>query len=373
AATGAETDDRDARVEVLLREARAEMARGTIEGRRAAMSRFEQAEHLAPDRLDIRLDLARLYQRMGFLGEARAKYESVAALRPDDRETRVALGDLWLHDWLKYLDPVSLARATDYRRAAARLDPPDADAWLALVPLEIENGNLAAALDAAERARAADPRRVDALLAVAHAAWRLGDAERADTAFRDAIPRLAPSARRRYEDVAPIATERDTMVLSRLDPADRAEFLRRFWIDNDPDPTTPQNEAQLEYWSRVTQAYFLFYDPHLHVWDERGEVYVRYGPPSRVIYNPVGLRLSSSISSMDVVRTNDLFPINILEWDYPEMGMVVQMEDRVLTGRYSLPVTTDRDPDPLPDLGLVAAVGDKIASGRGRGLFPVLP
>ncbi|MFI5369977.1 MAG: GWxTD domain-containing protein [Candidatus Eisenbacteria bacterium] len=372
-AAGATPAERDRRVDLLLREAHAQMALGTIEGRRAAKIRLEEAEHLAPERHDITLDLARLYQRMGFLGESRAKYESVAALRPNDREARIALADLWLRDWLKYFDSMSLLRATDYRRSAARLDPPDADAWLGLVPLEIENGNLVAALDAAERAQAADPRRVDALLAVAHAAWRLGDVARADTAFRDAIPRLAVSARRRYEDISPVSSERDTATLNRLTAPARAEFLRRFWVDTDPDPSTPENEAQLEYWSRVTQAYFLFYDTHARVWDQRGEVYVRYGPPSRVFYNPVGLRLSSTVSDVDVVRTNDLFPINILEWDYPELGMVVQMEDRVLTGRYTLPVTLDRDPDPRPDLGMIDAIGDKVASGDGRGVFPALP
>ena len=47
----------------------------------------------------------------------------------------------------------------------------------------------------------------------------------------------------------------------------------------DPDLASPENEAQLEYWSRVTQAYFLYFDSKRREWDERGEVYVRYGPP----------------------------------------------------------------------------------------------
>ncbi len=361
------------RAEWLLREARAEVARGTIEGRRAAMNRLERAEQLDPGRADITLELARLYQRMGFVNQARRRYDAVAALHPGDREARLGLADIWFHDWLKYLDRESLRLAIRNRRAAAELDPRDADAWLGLVPLEIEYGDTTAAMDAAERARTADPRRVDALLAVAHVAWRMGDVARADTAFRHAIPRLAASARRRYDDIAPVATERDTMGIGRITRAERDERERRFWADNDPDPSTPENEAQLEYWSRVTQAYFLFWDPRLGDWDLRGEVYVRYGPPASAEYNPVDAPLSATVYGYDVTRINTLFPVNILRWVYPDLGMIVQLEDRVLTGRYSSPVATAFDTDPRPNPDVLEATGDRYASGRGRGVFPVLP
>jgi GWxTD domain-containing protein len=365
--------DRAERADVLVREARAEIARGTIEGRRAAMNRLEQAERLDPDRADITLDLARLYQRMGFLSQAREGFDRVLALHPKDRDALLGLSDIWFRDWLKYVDPQSLRLALEHRRSAAELAPRDADAWLGLVPLEVELGDLRAAMEMAERARAADPRRVDVQLALAHIAWRQGDAARADSLFRDGIPRLAASARRRYEDIAPVATERDTMGIGRLTRAERDELTRRFWADNDPDPSTPENEARLEYWSRVTQAYFLFWDPRLREWDQRGEVYVRYGPPTGVVYNPVGTPLSQSIFGLDATRINELFPVNVLQWEYPELGMVVRLEDRVLTGRYSSPVAMDRDTDPRPDADSLAAMADRFASAGGRGVFPVLP
>src|SRR5262249_59917092 len=102
-----------------------------------------------------------------------------------------------------------------------------------------------------------------------------------------------------------------------LPAARRTEYARRFWREHDPDLATPENEAQLEYWARVAQAYFLFYDPARRQWDERGEVYVRYGPPDSVIYNPVR-------PSPYGFRGDDnqvMFPINVLVWTYRSLGM----------------------------------------------------
>src|SRR4029077_1667682 len=119
----------------------------------------------------------------------------------------------------------------------------------------------------------------EAVLALAYTSYRLGDLPRADQLFARVVPRLPRAQRRLFDDIAPVASARDTFALHRLSPPDQEEFVRRFWKDQDPDLASPENEAQLEYWSRVTHAMFLYYDSRLGGWDERGEVYVRFGPP----------------------------------------------------------------------------------------------
>src|SRR5262249_15309377 len=162
--------------------------------------------------------------------------------------------------------------------------------------------------------------------------------------FRLAFARLRRSVRERFEDFAPLASEQDTLVFHRLPLEARADFVRRFWREHDPDLATPENEAQLEYWARVAQAYFLFYDPARREWDERGEVYVRYGPPDSVQYNPVGVALYGVSSGDNQVA----FPLNVLVWTYRALGMTVTLNDRLLSERYELPVSMDEDLDPLP-------------------------
>jgi hypothetical protein len=105
------------------------------------------------------------------------------------------------------------------------------------------------------------------------------------------------------------------------------------------------------------------------VWDERGEVYVRYGPPEEMRYNPVGTILYSGWTG---VGDNMRFPINVLVWFYHELGMVVVMHDRSLTENYELPVSMDFDMDPRPSPGPLAASGLLYTPGL-RGVFSPLP
>jgi len=351
----------------LYRRALAYEARNTFESRRRARECLEEATAREPDNVSCQLELGGLYYRMGFLKLARQRFERVRALNPNNPEARIGLGQVWLRDYLKYLDLGSLDRSIAELDEAVRIRPGDCDGWLDLVPLLVEKHNPRAALAAARRARDADPARPEALLALGHAAFRVGDVSTADAAFRDAIPRLPREVRARFQDIAPVASERDTAALRRLPPTEREEFVRRFWKEHDPDLTSLENEAQLEYWSRVTQAYFLFFNPRLREWDQRGEVYVRYGPPSEAIYNPVGGPNRFQIGE------HGSYPMNLLVWAYPDLGMVVSMQDRLLSGRYLRPLSLEQDPDPAPDPDSLAKRVDLLATRGGRGVFPMFP
>src|SRR5258705_3138787 len=183
------------------------------------------------------------------------------------------------------------------------------------------------------------------MLAAASTRWRQGDVSGSDSLFRAALTRLRRSVRERFEDFAPLATERDTLEFNHLSTARRADYARRFWREHDPDLGTPENEAQLEYWARVAQAYFLYYNPARREWDERGEVYVRYGPPDSATYNPVGALLYGVSAGPNQVA----FPLNMLVWSYRSLGMVVTLHDTMLSERYELPVSMDTDMDPRSD------------------------
>lgn len=358
--------------ETLHRLALADLARNTIDLRRRAMQRLERAAQLDPERADIELELARTYQRMGFLKQARRRFERVVERNPADAPARRGLAALWRRDYLKYLDTTSLVRAVDHLERAVSIEPRDTDSWVGLAALQTERGQPRSAAAAARHAGDLSPQRADAMLANAGAAWRTGDPARADSLFRLAIPRLARSARARFEDIGPVAADEDTARLRRLPPEGRAEFLRRFWADHDPDPTTPRNEAQLEYWARVAHAYFLFYDPRREEWDLRGEVYVRYGPPSRAVYNPVGASGYLTIRDVGVTRVNGLFPVNSMVWSYPELGMDVVLEDRTLNEFYLSPIALQSSTDPVPDPESLAAHPERFGTRSGRGVFPSL-
>lgn len=367
----ARAEGRDARVTALIDDARRWLALHTIESRRMAIRDLEQALARDPSRGEAQVLLARTYDEAGFKRLAQQAWERASALAPEDAEARRALAQAWRRDGLKYLEPRSFEHALEHARAAARLDSTDVSTWLLITSLEVERGGLAAALSAAEQAQRTGRAPAEAALAMASASWRLGQVERADSLFRFGIARVRRSVRDRYEDVAPVASEADTMQLGRLSGDARAAFLRRFWTEHDPDLATPENEAQLEYWARVTQAYLMYFDPRTRQWDERAEVYVRYGPPERATYNPVGVPLRSDNAGRGA-GNNIAFPLNVLVWEYPSLGMTVTMHDRMLADRYELPVSLDRDLDPRPEPDSVAGA-ERLATHALRGVFPTLP
>ncbi len=343
------------------------LARNTVDTRRQAVRALEEATLLDPDNAEYQLALARAYYASGFLKSARERFEQVTRLQPNEAGGPQGLALVWRRDWLKYLDRRSLARAVELLATATRLDPGNSDAWLTLAPLLVEQGDLPGASRAAFSALRADPGRIEAHLAVAHALYRSGMLREADSAYRAVIPRLRGKVRECFEDIGPIATEEDTTTLRHLPRADRPAFVERFWQENDPDLSTPENEARLEYWGRVTQAYFLFFDARRGAWDERGEVFVRYGPPAEMQYDPVGQRASWAFG------TGPDFPANLMVWSYPELGMTVVLQDRLLSEFYLFPLSRFSDPDPRPNPDSLARCADALGTRGGRGVFHLLP
>jgi GWxTD domain-containing protein len=119
-----------------------------------------------------------------------------------------------------------------------------------------------------------------------------------------------------------------------LTPAEQHEFftlpydhLRRRWIDDywkmrDPVYTTPENEVLQEHKQRVAIAESMFFKSSWPMWDQRGEVYIRFGPPSFRQFIPA-----------EVERTGTSPPGEM--WYYHQHDMYVLFEDSYSSGEYS--------------------------------------
>ena len=83
-----------------------------------------------------------------------------------------------------------------------------------------------------------------------------------------------------------IARNRDLERMLGAMPHDRESLFYDFWKEMDPSPETPGNELMQEYYNRVHEASAAFGGMRDGWETDRGEVYVRYGPPDEVDRHP---------------------------------------------------------------------------------------
>jgi len=137
------------------------------------------------------------------------------------------------------------------------------------------------------------------VVAAPHDAWswamvglsshRLGDDRAAAPAFDSAFVYFTPAEREQYDRLARIFTPRDAREDDRLPAEQRSLATRLYWLMADPLWLTPDNEHRIEYLSRVLYAELCFGVPEFGIDGadtDRGEIYVRYGPPPVIISFP---------------------------------------------------------------------------------------
>lgn len=344
----------------------------TVDGRDRAVREIREALALEPDNSDHWLVLGQLRVLGEYDGEARACFRRAIILDPHDLSAYLELAAAWRREWLRTLDTLAISHALGVLDTAATLRPRASDPWLGLVPLRYEKHDYEGAAQAAVNALAGYPRRPEAALAAAYTSFREGEIERSDSLFRAAIPRLDPTLARYFQE--------PTTLLGEGAP-------QNGWEGMDPDPTTPENEFQLEYWSRVAHAFLLLNDAERPGEDARLPIYVRYGAPLAAATNPNGTPLFYRHPAARLAPTAGReaglggnrsripmdFPTPIQVWAYPELGMRVVLQDRSLHGHYQSQATEDYDASSRPDPGILARRQDLLPLGDGAAVFHRLP
>lgn len=343
----------------LARHAAVMLERATWDTRRVARQDLEHAVLVDPDNADIQVLLGRFYESAMFWHEARGRYVRMVRRFPADPDGHFGVARVWRHDWLKFGEVASLDSAIARLAEAVTLPRAGAKPWTMLSVLRVERGDTTGALAAALAAVSLAPEDGDARIALGTARWLNGDAAGAESTFVEALPRLPARVRHRFEDIGPVASEADTEVFNHLRGDARTEFARRFWVSRDPDPTTYENEAQLEYWSRVERAYALFWFPTRGEWDDRGELFVRFGPPDGFAYNQ--LKIGEDPRSGPNT--------NWMRWTYSAVQLTTLLLDTHGIEFYQLRYIGDQPMDPRVNGAAAEAAGSMAVAG-GRAIFP---
>lgn len=99
--------------------------------------------------------------------------------------------------------------------------------------------------------------------------------------FQTFIRQLPPTERELYYALDKVATAKERITYASLPQNEQEKMATRLWNRYDPAPITRANERQLEHYRRVAFARKHFATDY-NVWDDRGEVYVRLGPPAHI-------------------------------------------------------------------------------------------
>lgn len=366
-------------VELLLQRAQASFQAGGADSRIAALKDFEAATELAPDRADVWIAYGRACRETGRSSKARSSLARAAELAPDDPAVWSDLGAEWKNDWLLTTDRNSLDEALRCYAQSTTLAPDSSGPWCAASALLLLQGRPQDAYRAALKARRADLAGFEPLLVLAASFYRLGVVGYADSAFRMARVRMPAELRQRLDDDSALRPFDSHTATSQ----DGEPLL---WRDADPDLTTPENEALLDYRTRVTLAFFLFRDRNALRWDARADLFVRFGPPTSIAHNPKRLgwgaeqeiiyflpRELTHPNERDYTPGPNSYPYSMQVWQYPQLGTRAVLIDRQLTNTYEArPSLTQNRDDLSAEPDSLAGHPELRAVDSGRGVFRAL-
>lgn len=124
------------------------------------------------------------------------------------------------------------------------------------------------------------------------------------------VARLPADELREYYGLQYLLSDTQIMeYLSLRTGRERAQWLERFWLAVDPTPATKVNEMHMEHQERVAAARQLFGRADPPGWDDRGEILIRFGPPSLRMNNLtcVGMMLPQELWCYDLLNMSVTF------------------------------------------------------------------
>lgn len=191
------------------------------------------------------------------------------------------------------------SRSVEHFRTAVRADPTSLRYNRHLYMAFGERGRWNEMLDAATRTARTYPLDYQSQLARGLALHRLGDHSQAQTAYDSAFALMQDADRERLtrftrilrpkETKATKGTIGDAKSFAKLPPAQQRGLESMYWFMNDPLTLTNENEFRLEFLSRVVWSDFRWTSDDMNLLGadtDRGDVYVRYGPPDLEVTVP---------------------------------------------------------------------------------------
>lgn len=234
----------------------------------------------------------------GLLSDGQQKIE-LSMFSTFSREKARDFVDSYIHKINPPTGDGDYRKATGYFEFAVKADPTSLRYNRHLYMSFGERGRWNEMLDVASRTARTYPLDYQSQLARGLALHRLGDDAQSKSAFDSAFVLMDDADRERLTRftriLRPKATKAtkgtvgDARSFSQLPPEQQRGLESMYWFMNDPLTLTNENEYRLEFLSRVVWADFRWTSEDMNLLGadtDRGDVFVRYGPPDLEVTVP---------------------------------------------------------------------------------------
>jgi GWxTD domain-containing protein len=293
-----------------------------------AIDRAIQLDHRDP-RNHVEKGLTLLARR--FVGEAEDSFQRAAKIDPKCFEAWYQLGALEKLQYFKTMCfPDHLKKSIQYFRKANSINRRDEDTLFNLAFLHMFRSMFRTSRKYAYKAIdvAPDNPRNHLLLGTIHMHFKKFDL--AMHAFDEALELMPENERYAYEDISLIIPSnlRDLYLTSSSEKVE--EWNRKYWIEQDPTPSTDLNERRLEHYRRVFLSNEILTDKRLDLdgFDtDRGNALIKFGLPTKKYYDLGGLLSGGWI---------------IWEYHLPHQSFRLFFHDEFLNGNFHFPIADSR-------------------------------
>ncbi|UCE65722.1 MAG: GWxTD domain-containing protein [Candidatus Zixiibacteriota bacterium] len=301
-----------------------------IYNRRISASLLRKAVMMDKENSEYHYSLGVTLEKQGFLKNALDEYERAAKYDSTDSRPYLKIAEISKKIGLRYDDKDYFEQSAMAAAKAANIsNDPESYYKQAAALYQMDRYAISArTLEQAVSMSDDTSMIVDCELLLGTNLVRTGNFDSAYAAFESARGKMSEITRAKMDNPRFLMTPADYEALIGESSYMQKRILTQFWGELDPDPTTGINERKLEHYARYIHSRLTFSVPGKSIdgcQTKRGEMYIRYGPPSSKDYV-----LGGSGTGRDV-------PKWVWTYNHFEEPITLVFDDTFLNGDFDFP------------------------------------
>lgn len=300
---------------------------GTPRSRLLSIEQIDKAIELEPDNPINHVERGLTMLARSFIGEAETCLRDAIKIDSECFHAWYHLGRIKKDDYLRTMCfPDDLKAALRYFRKAHLLKPKHKDTLFNLAFLHMFRSMFRTARMYAAKALEEYPDDPKLHRLMGTMLLQQGKLEEAQEEFAIALKLMHEEDRTEYEDIAALLGREERELYETYPDAEKLGSIKKFWIENDPTPTTELNERWLEHIKRVFLAQELLTNERLGLKGtdtHRGRAVISYGLPHKKYYN-LGAQTDG--------------PMVVWHYKYGPDSFNLYFQDEFLNGNFHFPI-----------------------------------